>query len=117
MSYTPCYKTKDEKYLMELVLDGLPQYPCQFRLKDLYAYTGVKERDIRFIIQKLRQKGYPICSTPEDGYWMAQHSTDLNDTIAKMESHWVNMTLTINSLMEARKELASKERMEMHEHQ
>lgn len=52
---------------------------------------------------------YAICGTPNEGYWIAQTSFELNDTIAKMRSHIEQSTDTLDALIEAQKRLEIKE--------
>lgn len=103
------YKTKDESYFKELLLNFIPTEPTHTNSKQLAEYIGLNSRDVRLIIQKLRDDGYPICATPEQGYWMARTSLDMNDTMSKLKSHIQNSVDTYNSLVYCQNELKRKE--------
>lgn len=109
MAYTGAYKAKDEKYLKELVLGHIPDEPARLSSAKLAYYLGLNARDIRLLVQKLRDDGYPICATPEQGYWMARTSWDMNDTMIKLKAHIKNSIDTYNSLVESQNALKRKE--------
>lgn len=109
MAYTGTYKAKDESYFKDLLLNFIPKEPTHVNSKQLAEYAGLKSRDVRLLIQKLRDDGYPICATPEQGYWMARTSLDMNDTMVKLKSHIKNSIDTYNSLVECQNALKRKE--------
>ena len=109
MAYTGTYKAKDESYFKELLLNLIPTESTHVNSKQLAEYAGLKSRDVRLLIQKLRDDGYPICATPEQGYWMARTSWDMNDTMSKLKAHIKNSIDTYNSLVESQNELKRKE--------
>ena len=109
MAYTGTYKAKDESYFKELLLNLIPTEPTHVNSKQLAEYAGLKSRDVRLLIQKLRDDGYPICGTPYNGYWMARTSFDMNDTMIKLKSHIKNSIDTYNSLVESQNALKRKE--------
>lgn len=107
--YNGSYKKKDENYLKELVLSHIPNEPCGVNSKDISSNINLCSRDVRLIIQKLRDDGHPICATPENGYWMARTSWDMNDTMIKLKAHIKNSIDTYNSLVESQNALKRKE--------
>ena len=109
MAYTGTYKAKDESYFKELLLNLIPTEPTHVNSKQLAEYAGLKSRDVRLLIQKLRDDGYPICATPEQGYWMARTSRDMDDTMIKLKAHIKNSIDTYNSLVKSQNELKRKE--------
>lgn len=109
MSYKGTYKAKDESYFKELILNIIPTEPTHMNSKQLAEYIGLNARDVRLLIQKLRDDGYPICATPENGYWIARTSWDMNDTIIKLKAHIENSIDTYNSLVESQNALKRKE--------
>ena len=109
MAYTGKYKAKDESYFKELLLNFIPTEPTHTNSKKLAEYIGLNARDVRLLIQKLRDDGYPICATPEQGYWMARTSRDMDDTMIKLKSHIKNSIDTYNSLVESQNALKRKE--------
>ena len=109
MAYTGTYRAKDEKYLKEVLLNFIPTAPNNIGSRQLAFYTGLKSRDVRLLIQKLRDDGYPICGTPYNGYWMARTSFDMNDTMSKLKAHIQNSIDTYNSLVESQNALKRKE--------
>lgn len=109
MAYTGKYKAKDESYFKELLLNCIPKEPTNINSKQLAEYIGLNARDVRLLVQKLRDDGYPICATPEQGYWMARTSRDMIDTINKLKSHINNSIVTYNSLVKSQNALKRKE--------
>ena len=109
MAYTGTYNDKDESYFKELLLNFIPTEPTHTNSKQLAEYIGLNARDVRLLVQKLRDDGYPICATPEQGYWMARTSFDMDDTIIKLKSHIKNSIDTYNSLVKSQNELKRKE--------
>ena len=109
MAYTETYKAKDESYFKELLLKCIPTEPTNMNSKQLAEYIGLNARDVRLLVQKLRDDGYPICATPEKGYWMARTSWDMDDTMSKLKAHIKNSIDTYNSLVESQNALKRKE--------
>lgn len=109
MAYTGAYKVKDESYLKELILNIIPTEPAHMNSKQLAEYIGLNARDVRLLVQKLRDDGYPICATPEQGYWMARTSLDMDDTMSKLKAHIKNSIDTYNSLVHCQNVLKRKE--------
>ena len=109
MAYKGAYNAKDESYFKELLLNFIPTEPTHTNSKQLAEYIGLNARDVRLLVQKLRDDGYPICATPEQGYWMARTSWDMDDTMIKLKSHIENSIDTYNSLVESQNELKRKE--------
>ena len=109
MAYKGAYREQDEKYLKELVLGCITDEPTRLSSTKIADYLGLNARDVRLLVQKLRDDGYPICATPEQGYWMARTSWDMNDTMIKLKSHIQNSIDTYNSLVKSQNELKRKE--------
>ena len=109
MAYKGKYKAKDESYFKELILNCIPKEPNHTNSKQLAEYIGLNARDVRLLVQKLRADEYPICATPEQGYWMARTSWDMDDTMIKLKSHIDNSIGTYNSLVQCQNELKRKE--------
>ena len=109
MAYKGAYREQDESYFKELLLNLIPKEPTHMNSKQLAEYIGLNARDVRLLVQKLRDDGYPICATPEQGYWIAQTSWDMNDTMIKLKSHIKNSIDTYNSLVESQNALKRKE--------
>lgn len=107
MAYKKNYK--DLNYMQECVLRFIPTEPTGIHSEDIARNINEPERDIRYIIQTLRDNGIPICATPKDGYWIARSSWDLNETINKMRSHILNCQDTLQSLLDAKKEIERSE--------
>ena len=107
--YNPHYKKKDQKYYEELILSCIPKQPSNTTSSVLASYTGLKSRDVRFIIQCLRDNGNPICATPSKGYWIAQTSFEMNEPIGMLRSHIENCQTTLDRLLEQQERLKVKE--------
>lgn len=109
MGYIGAYKQKDENHLKEVILSLLPNEPSNVTSSSLSYATGLNRRDVRFIVQKLRDDEYPICSTPEKGYWIARTSFDMDETIKKLEAHIKSCQDTLECLSNAQRNLIKKE--------
>lgn len=107
--YTGSYKKKDESYLKDVVLSQIPDEPIGMSSSDIGRNINLSSRDVRLIIQKLRDDGNPICGTPHDGYWVARTSFDMNETIKKLESHISNCHYTLEALKSAQEQLKASE--------
>ena len=112
MSYTGKYKAKDEFYFKELILNCIPKEPNHMNSKQLAEYIGLNARDVRLLVQKLRDDGHPICSTPENGYWIARSSYDLNETIKKLQNHIDSCQMTLDALAGCQRKLRECENLE-----
>lgn len=100
---------KDAQYYNDLVLSIIPNEPNYVSSKDIANILGMNSREVRIVIQRLRDDGYAICATPEKGYWLARTSFDMNETLLKMKSHIDNCINTYNSLIECRNNLKKLE--------
>ena len=109
MAYKGAYREQDEKYLKELVLGCIADEPTRLSSTKIADYLGLHARDVRLLVQKLRDDGYPICATPEKGYWIARTSCDMDDTMIKLKAHIKNSIDTYNSLAKCQNELKRKE--------
>lgn len=96
--YRPHIKKKDISFYKDLVLNHIPNEPSKTSSKDIAYNCNLKPRDVRFLIQSLRDEGYPICATPESGYWMAGTSFDMTDTLTKLKSHIESCQTTYDAL-------------------
>ena len=103
MWYKGTFKKGNEQYLKDIVLSMIPNEPCGMSSANIAKNTGIKSRDVRYIIQLLRDNGKPICATPENGYWIARYSGDLYETLNKMKSHIENCQATYKALENCRR--------------
>ena len=109
MAYKGAYREQDEKYLKELVLGCITDEPTRLSSTKIADYLGLNARDVRLLVQKLRDDGYPICATPEQGYWIARTSCDMDDTMIMLRAHIKNSIDTYNSLVKSQNALKRKE--------
>ena len=109
MAYKGAYREQDEKYLKELVLGCIVDEPTRLSSTKIADCLGLRARDVRLLVQKLRDDGYPICATPEKGYWIARTSCDMDDTMIKLKAHIKNSIDTYNSLVKSQNALKRKE--------
>ena len=112
MAYKGAYREQDEKYLKELILNIIPTEPAHMNSKQLAEYIGLNARDVRLLVQKLRDDGHPICSTPENGYWIARSSYDLNETMKKLQNHIDSCQMTLDALAGCQRKLRECENLE-----
>lgn len=107
--YKKSYSQSEESYLKELVLSVIPEVANGTSSTQIAEVTGLNARDVRYLIQKLRDNGCPICATPAKGYWLARYSYELDETLAKLKSHIKNCTETYNALIRSQMKLKQKE--------
>ena len=100
--YNTGFNTRETNDLKSIVLSRIPTRPTGVNSKDIARQTGINSRDVRFIIQMLRDDGEPICGTPNEGYWIAQYSDELNGSINKLKSQITTMHDTLDSLCKIR---------------
>ena len=112
MAYKGAYREQDEKYLKELVLGCIPDEPTRLSSTKIADYLGLHARDVRLLVQKLRDDGHPICSTPENGYWIARSSYDLNETMKKLQNHIDSCKMTLDALAGCQRKLRGCENLE-----
>lgn len=100
------------KYLtveQEQVYNLLPTSPCQLHYNDIASLTGIRQRNVRIIIQELRNMGVPIACIPKDGYWIVENSQDLMPTINMLKNTRDTLNDTINVLILAYDKLLEEE--------
>lgn len=103
---------KKPKYLtveQEQVYNLLPTSPCQLHYNDIASLTGIKQRNVRIIIQELRNMGVPIACIPKDGYWIVENPQDLMPTINMLKNTRDTLNDTINALILAYNKLLEEE--------
>lgn len=95
---------KTEEYMKELLLESIPEGKENgVSCKHLAFRLGCDKRTIVKLVQKLRDDGYPICSTTYDGYWIAIDVEDIDRTIKALSVRVTSLNDTIDSLKEARR--------------
>lgn len=103
---------KKPKYLtveQEQVYNLLPTSPCQLHYNDIASLTGIRQRNVRIIIQELRNMGVPIACIPKDGYWIVENPQDLMPTIDMLKNTRDTLNDTINALILAYDKLLEEE--------
>ena len=71
--------------------------------------TGIRQRNVRIIIQELRNMGVPIACIPKDGYWIVENPQDLMPTINMLKNTRDTLNDTINVLILAYDKLLEEE--------
>lgn len=85
--------------LIELLVDFLPtERENAVNQSELSDYLSLSKRNVRQLVQQARHEGYPICSTPYDGYWLSSDANDISSTIAILRSQVNTLTKTIYDL-------------------
>ena len=54
--------------------------------RDLAQGLGMTQRGLRGVISELRERGEPVCGTPETGYFFAATADELRSTCAFLRS-------------------------------
>ena len=75
--------------------------------RDLRLLFNLKDRQVRLIVNQLRQDGKPICSS-STGYWYSTDPADINKTLHRIEAQAENMLISIKGLQKAKKDLGGK---------
>ena len=91
----------------------MPNTPNGTSSAKIANVAGISSRDVRFVIQIMRDEGIPICGTPKDGYWMARTSWDMNETMKKLQNHIDSCQMTLDALMECQRKLRESENLEV----
>jgi biotin operon repressor len=90
---------KTNELLIELLVDFLPtDRDSAVNQSELSDYLRLSKRNVRQLVQQARHEGYPICSTPYDGYWLSSDANDISSTIAILRSQVNTLTKTIYDL-------------------
>ena len=87
----------------------MPISPCQLHYNDIASLTGIRQRNVRIIIQELRNMGVPIACIPKDGYWIVENPQDLMPTINMLKNTRDTLNDTINALILAYDKLLEEE--------
>lgn len=91
---------KDLSYSEQLVLESIPTEPCGKHHKEIANSLSLGYYEVRKIIKNLRNMGYPICSNPHEGYWMARDERELLEVISMLQSYITSMQNTVDALLE-----------------
>lgn len=67
------------------------------KARELCSLFNLSNRDIRNVVNGLRQEGEPICSS-SSGYWYSTEPADINKTIHRLEGQVKNMNSSIKGL-------------------
>lgn len=90
---------KTNELLIELLVDFLStDRENAVNQSELSDYLSLSKRSVRQLVQQARHEGYPICSTPYDGYWLSSDANDISSTIAILRSQVNTLTKTIYDL-------------------
>lgn len=65
--------------------------------KELELKFGVKNREVRLIVNSLRNDGYPICSNG-NGYYYARDETEVLKAICNLNRRIIGIALAKNGL-------------------
>ena len=65
--------------------------------KELEVTFGLKNREIRLIVNSLRNEGHPICSSG-NGYYYARDETEVIHAIGNLNSRIIGIALAKNGL-------------------
>jgi biotin operon repressor len=90
---------KTNELLIELLVDFLPtDRDSAVNQSEISDYLSLSKRSVRQLVQQARHEGYPICSTPYDGYWLSSDANDISSTITILRSQVNTLTKTIYDL-------------------
>jgi biotin operon repressor len=90
---------KTNELLIELLVDFLPtDRDSAVNQSEISDYLSLSKRSVRQLVQQARHEGYPICSTPYDGYWLSSDANDISSTIAILRSQVNTLRKTIYDL-------------------
>lgn len=95
-------KKNDYEFYKQLVLQEIPYEPCGKHHRQIANNIGLRAVDTRDVIRLLRNEGYPICSNPSDGYWMARTSDEIQEVISMFTSYINSMIHTVEALTDTK---------------
>lgn len=85
--------------LVELLIEFLPNKKERAVTQSAVStHLGISKRNVRQLVQQARHLGYPICSTPYDGYWLSFSEEDIESTLAILRSQVNTLYRTIHDL-------------------
>ena len=61
--------------------------------------TSSDERQLRQVVVQLRRSGYPICSTPDEGYHKAANAADLQRTCVHLINRLETTSLQVAAML------------------
>lgn len=68
--------------------------------RELRSIFNLTDRQVRSIVNQLRQEGEPICSSSQ-GYWYSTDPDDIEKTLHRLEAQVENMNISITGLKKA----------------
>lgn len=110
---TATKKRKKGKKLM-----GPPALVLRFLHDECYGKTNAKysaeicgpcyitDSQLREIVNDLRRRGHPVCSSSSHGYWYATAESDIDTTINHMVSRRTGINNALRGLRTAKKKIA-----------
>ena len=70
------------------------------RAREVAAFIGWSEREVRKFISELREHGHPVCGTPRTGYYIAGTNEEWQETDAFLYARAMH---TLRRLAQVRK--------------
>ena len=102
-------KNSDLEYLKGVLMQYIPNSRFKaIKVKQCARLLDVNPRIIRLLVQELRDDGYPICSTPYDGYWMAQTTEEVDLTINILARQVKTLQDTMHALENSKEQIGGK---------
>ena len=88
-----------QEYMEERLLSFIPEgkfnaVSCSY----LSSMMGCTKRKVVRLVQEIREKGIPVCSTTYDGYWMPENDEDIIRTIKALKVRRNTVDETIDAL-------------------
>lgn len=87
--------------VLEYLKDNHSNESNAIKGRELCVLFNVTSKQVRNIVNDLRQSGEPICSS-NYGYWYSTDPEDLDSTIARLNAQVVNMQRAIDGLYKAK---------------
>lgn len=85
--------------MIDLLVEFLPSdKESAVTQNDISTHLGISKRSVRQLVQQARHEGYPVCSTPYDGYWYSFAPDDVQSTINILRSQAETLHRTIYDL-------------------
>lgn len=66
----------------------------------------IQESQLREIVNELRRRGHPVCSSSSTGYWYAAAESDIDATITHMISRRTSINSALRGLRSAKRKMA-----------
>lgn len=88
------------RQMLEYLKDHHDTESTAVKNRDLRSLFNLTDRQVRLVVNQLRQEGEPVCSSSY-GYWYSTDPADIAKTLHRLETQMENMDISIAGLRKA----------------